>query len=210
MRVMSPSCEDPQENLAREESLLREVQDGDEATLGFYVNRPCIVMGRNNREEEWVHGDAVRDAKIPLLRRVSGGGTVYHDAETLNYGIVTGRRRYEELKPAGMHIVDYFRKAVAEALAPAGIVLEPAGKSDLNLNGRKVGGCAAAMRSNGILFHGTLLFAVDYDAYERFLPIPPNRDASLAHREFVTSFAQEGMKLSMEDVKRELGEGLRE
>ena len=207
---MSFSSDDPQDNLAREEALLREAGEGDGATLCFYVNRPCIVMGRNNREEEWVHGDAVRAAGIPLLRRVTGGGAVYHDAGTLNYGIVLGRRRYEALRPAGMHIVDLFRRTVARALMPAGVSLELVGKSDLNLNGRKVGGCAAAIRKNGVLFHGTLLFTVDYDAYERFLPIPPNRDAALSHRNFVTSFAQEGVMLRVEDVKRMLVEGIGE
>ena len=109
-----------------------------------------------------------------------------------------------------MHIVDLFRRTVARALMPAGVSLELVGKSDLNLNGRKVGGCAAAIRKNGVLFHGTLLFTVDYDAYERFLPIPPNRDAALSHRNFVTSFAQEGVMLRVEDVKRMLVEGIGE
>lgn len=208
LQVISFASNEPGENLAHEEALLVGARAGDDATLCFYVSKPCIVMGRNNREQEWVHTDAVRDAGIPLLRRVSGGGTVYHDPGTLNYGIVLGRKRYDAIKPPRVHIVDFFRRLVISALAPAGIILQLAGKSDLNLNGRKVGGCAAAIQKSGVLFHGTLLFTVDYQAYERFLPIPPNREPTLSHRRFVTSFADEDVRLTMEEAKGMLAEGI--
>ncbi|OPX23128.1 MAG: hypothetical protein B1H03_02550 [Planctomycetales bacterium 4484_113] len=200
LHVLAFRSDKPEQNLAREEQLLNQAEDKSPA-LCFYVNRPCVVLGRNNREEQWVHIDALRASGIPLLRRISGGGAVYHDARTLNYGIVLSQKHYSLLNHRRTHIIRFFRQLMIAAMAPAGIELVPARQSDLNLNGRKVGGCAAAIRRSGVLFHGTLLFSVDYDAYERFLPVPPNRPPQLTHRRFVTSLEQEGIHLGMHEVQ---------
>lgn len=195
--------DDPAEHLAEEEKLLREVKD--EAHLLFYINRPCVILGRNNREEEWVFADAISAAGIPLLKRVSGGGTVYHDGGTLNYSFVMAREMFErargEAKP-----MDFFRRVVIDALAPLRLSLEAAWLSDINLNGRKICGNAARLTRHGVLFHGTILLTLDYAAMERFLRFPPNR-AGIPHREFVTSLAQEGVKLTSEELTQALADG---
>jgi lipoate-protein ligase A len=195
--------DDPEGHLAEEVRLLRDI--GDEPQLLFYVNRPCVILGRNNREEEWVFADSIRDEGIPLLRRVSGGGTVYHDARTLNYSFVMAREMFEGMR-SGAKPMDFFRRVVIDALAPIGLHLEAAWLSDINLNGRKICGNAARLTQRGVLFHGTILLTVDYAAMERFLRIPPNR-AGIPHEEFVTSLETEGVKMKPEELMQALADG---
>ncbi len=195
--------DDPAEHLAEEVRLLKDV--GDEPQLLFYFNRPCVILGRNNRQEEWVFADAIREAGVPLLRRVTGGGAVYHDAGTLNYSFVTARELFERLR-GGAKPMDFFRRVVIDALAPIGLHLEAAWLSDINLNGRKICGNAARLTQRGVLFHGAILLTVDYTALERFLRIPPNR-SGIPHREFVTSLAQEGVELTSGELMQALEVG---
>jgi lipoate-protein ligase A len=200
------SDDDPEENLRVEEGFFAHVHDIP--FVLFYRHRPCVIMGRNNRVEQWVNQEAVRAAGIPLLRRITGGGTVYHDLDTFNYSFIFPRGLYESLRPPGEHIMDLFRRIVIESLAPAGLVLEPTRKSDLSLNGRKVSGNAARITSGEVLFHGTLLMRVDYEALERFLPIPPDREGGESHRAFVTSLEQEGFPHSAEELAALIATGV--
>ena len=181
--------DDPVQNLAEEAQLLQNAAAGP--CVRFYINRSCVIMGRNNRPQDWVHLDNVRAAGIPLLRRLTGGGSVYHDTDTLNYVFVLPRALYERSR-RGIPLMDFFRSFIIEALAPLGLELGRAGLSDLVLHGRKVSGNAARLTRDGVLFHGTLLLKVDYDAMERFLPVPPDRPG-VSHRRHVTSLAQEGL-----------------
>jgi len=105
--------------------------------------------------------------------------------------------------------MEYFRQLVIDALSSV-VKLEKGGKSDIILNSKKVGGSAGAVKKHKVLFHGTLLLSVDYAAMERFLPIPPNREKSLTHRLFLTSFAQEGIKLGAGDIENLLARHLSE
>jgi lipoate-protein ligase A len=203
LKVRTLPGDDPAEHLSEEEKLLQVIED--EAHLLFYFNRPCVILGRNNREEEWVFADAIRDAGIPLLRRVSGGGTVYHDQGTLNYSLVMARERFDQLRDRAKPM-DYFRRLVIDALAPPGLNLDAAWLSDINLNGRKISGNAARLTRHAVLMHGTMLLTVDFAAIERFLKIPPNR-AGIPHREFVTSLELERAKITSEELMRALVEG---
>jgi lipoate-protein ligase A len=196
--------DNPAEHLAEEEKLLREVKD--EAHLLFYFNRPCVILGRNNEESEWVFADIIREAGIPLLRRISGGGAVYHDAGTLNYSLVMARERFDKLR-GNAKPMDYFRRVVIDALRPLGLQLSMGRLSDINLNGRKISGNAARLTRRGVLLHGTILLSVDYAAMERFLKTPPNR-AGIPHREFVTSLEKEGIDLASEQLIQALTDGV--
>ncbi len=198
---------DPAENLALEEELLN--KSAVPLVVTFYVNSPCVVMGKNNREEEWVFTEEARRARIPILRRISGGGAVYHDLGTLNYGFVMSRKLLTALNREREHLMHFFRDIVIRAIEKGGVSLERSGKSDIFLNGRKVGGCSAMMKKERILFHGTLLFTVDIPAMERFLPVPPNRDASVSHRDFVTSFRDEGAEMTLDEAKKLIVEEIR-
>ncbi len=176
----------------------------------FYVNSPCVIMGRFNREEEWVNTEAIATDGIPLLRRASGGGAVYQDLNNLNYGIILNRIDFNRFNSRKLHLMSFFREIVVNAFAEGEIFLEQKGKSDIFLNGKKISGNSALIKKDRILFHGTILFKVDYSAMERFLPIPLNRDKTLSHRAFVTSLSAENVDLTMNDAKRLIVQKLKE
>ncbi len=203
--ILSFEGHEPSKNLQAEEELLK--ISSAKAIIHFYINSPCVVMGRNNKEEEWVYLDEVRRANIPLLRRITGGGTVYHDLRTLNFGYILDRALLKWLNRRKLHIMDFFRRLIINSFADGGIKLKESGRADIQLNGRKVIGCACAIRKNRILFHASALFEVDYASMQRFLPIPKNRHPALTHEKFVTSFNQEKVLITMDDAKTLLIKG---
>ena len=172
----------------------------------FYSHEPCIIVGRYNKLSDWVNEKAALSDMIPVIRRFSGGGTVYHDLDTLCYSYIVPRSTYEN-KRCGIQPMDYFRKIVISGLNTIGIRLTQSRLSDLSLNGRKVSGNAARITKSAVLFHGTLLLKVDYAALERYLPIPPDRP-KISHRQFVTSLQNEGIEVEVTSVITALAEAL--
>lgn len=170
------------------------------AEVLFYENSPSIVVGRYNKLAEWVNEKAAAEDCIPVLRRISGGGAVFHDEGTLCYSLLVPTARLDAER-GRVRQMDYFRLMIAEGLAAAGINAVGSRVSDLSLNGRKISGNAARITKLNTLLHGTLLFEVDYGALGRYLPIPPDRPG-ISHEEFVTSLANESIKVSRETVMR--------
>ena len=78
---------DPRVNLAIETYLLQELKT-EEPILLFYINEPSIIIGRNQNTIEEINLDYVQDNQIHVVRRLSGGGAVYHDFGNLNYSFI--------------------------------------------------------------------------------------------------------------------------
>jgi lipoate-protein ligase A len=198
--------ESAEEHLALEEAAFASLKDLPLAL--FYTHQPCIIVGRYNKLEDWVDLNAAAADNIPILRRVSGGGTVYHDMNTICYSFLVSRRDYDRARK-GQPPMDFFRTVVAEGMSRMNIPLLPSRISDLTLNGRKVSGNAARLTKHGVMFHGTMLLAVDYGALERYLPIPPDRPG-ISHRQFVTSLRAEGFSLAAKEISQTLSTALEE
>ncbi len=146
---------DPTDNLALEEALLS--LPGDEkALLLFYVNDPCVVVGRN--QNPWAEVDPRSD--LPVRRRVSGGGAVYHDAGNLNWALFVPRRLHDQDAELAM---------MAGALRALGFDVEPGARGGLYLDGEsafsggKVSGTARRFGPRRVLHHGTILVDADLD-----------------------------------------------
>lgn len=151
--VSNRDITDPRLNLALEEYLLREVQS-ETPLLLFYVNEPAVIIGRNQNTIEEVDPDYVEQHGIHVVRRLSGGGAVFHDLGNLNFSFVTNDSR-------DMHNFGKFIEPVAAVLQEMGVPAVLHGKSDLFVDGKKVSG-NAQFSSRGRLFsHGTLLFDTD-------------------------------------------------
>ncbi len=156
-RALASSSTDPYLNLALEESLLERGFGGGSA-LFLYANSPCVVIGRN--QNPWAEASAPPGPgpAIPLLRRVSGGGTVYQDLGNLNWSLILPRSRHDREAELAL---------VAGALRELGILLEPGPRGGLFVanegpfKGSKVSGTARRLASERVLHHGTLL--VDSD-----------------------------------------------
>lgn len=158
---------DPRTNLALEEFLLRHVAE-KEPLLLFYVNEPSVIIGRNQNTIEEIDPDYVAAQGIHVVRRLSGGGAVYHDLGNLNFSFVTDGKD-------DLHNFAKFTDPVVACLRSMGVPAELRGRSDIFVEGRKVSGNAQYATAGRMFSHGTLLF--DTDLGEMLRAINPRRIA---------------------------------
>ena len=148
---------DPQINLAIEEYVLRTMDTDKDSFLLFYINAPSIIIGKNQNTIEEIDTDYVDANGIKVVRRLSGGGAVYHDLGNLNFSFIT--------KDDGDSFRNFkkFTEPVVEALARMGVKAELLGRNDILVEGRKISG-NAQFSTNGRMFsHGTLMFDTAID-----------------------------------------------
>ncbi len=148
--VDNQNITDPRLNLALEEYLLRHA-NLDEPLLLFYVNEPAVIIGRNQNALEEIDPDFVAAQGIHVVRRLSGGGAVFHDLGNLNFSFIT--QGGEQL-----HQFERFTRPVIAALNRLGVPAALHGKSDIFANGRKISGNAQYLAQGRMFSHGTLLF----------------------------------------------------
>lgn len=159
---------DARVNLALEEYVFRH-RPADEDVLLFYVNAPSIIIGRNQNTAEEINPGVVAERGIRVVRRISGGGAVYHDLGNLNFSVMTpevhGRfNRY-----------DHFTRPVLEVLRAHGVPAELSGRNDIVADGRKISGNAQFATHTRMFSHGTLLFDSDLDAVTAALNPRPGK-----------------------------------
>lgn len=142
---------DPRINLAIEEYCLKHL-DPEETYLLFYINQPSIIIGKNQNTIEEINTKYVDENGIIVVRRLSGGGAVYHDLGNLNFSFIT--------KDDGnsFHNFKKFTEPVVAALKRLGVDAELSGRNDLMANGRKISGNAQFSTKGRMFSHGTLLF----------------------------------------------------
>jgi lipoate-protein ligase A len=147
---------DPRINLALEEHVFRH-KPADDDVLLFYVNAPSIIIGRNQNTIEEIDPDVVTARGIHVVRRISGGGAVYHDLGNLNFSFITP-------KVAGrFNRYDEFTRPVIEVLRDLGVPAELSGRNDILAGGRKISGNAQFARPDRMFSHGTLLLDSNLD-----------------------------------------------
>ncbi|GEN85652.1 lipoate--protein ligase [Oceanobacillus sojae] len=141
---------DPRINLAIEEYILENFGEKDTYLL-FYVNSPSIIIGRNQNTIEEINTDYVDEKGIKVVRRLSGGGAVYHDEQNLNFSFIT--------KDDGDSFQNFakFTQPVVDALNNIGVPVELQGRNDLAVEGRKISGNAMFSTRGRMFSHGTLM-----------------------------------------------------
>lgn len=147
---------DPRINLAIEEYALKNL-DINETYLLFYINEPSIIIGKNQNTIEEINTDYVEKNGIHVVRRLSGGGAVYHDLGNLNFSFIT--------KDDGesFHNFKKFTEPVIAALKQLGVDAELSGRNDILAEGRKISGNAQFSTKGRMFSHGTLLFNSEMD-----------------------------------------------
>ncbi|MDZ8119160.1 lipoate--protein ligase family protein [Pontiella agarivorans] len=159
MLIFESQSLDVHRNLAMEEYLMDRVQNCG-PILYLWRSACAVVMGKNQNPWQECRLDLMAKESVPLARRISGGGTVYHDAGNLNYCIITGREEYVE---------NAAYQLVFQTLEKFGIRAEKTGKSNLSVDGVKFSGNAFAFRKGRVMHHGTLLLKTDLERLNRYL-----------------------------------------
>ncbi|MCD4734849.1 MAG: lipoate--protein ligase [Bacteroidales bacterium] len=145
---------DPFFNIAAEEYLLKNL---DEDCFMLWINDPAVIIGKHQNTIREVNYPFLYSKGIPVIRRISGGGTVYHDHGNLNFTFIsTGQKE---------KLVDFrkFTDPVIKILNNLGVPAKFEGKNDLRTNGLKISGNAEHVYKNKVLHHGTLLFSTDLE-----------------------------------------------
>ncbi|SMO92443.1 lipoate--protein ligase [Melghirimyces algeriensis] len=147
---------DPRINLAIEEYALKHLPM-EETYLLFYINEPSIIIGRNQNTVEEIHVDTCREQGIHVVRRLSGGGAVYHDKGNLNFSFIT--------KDDGDSFLNFrkFTDPVIKALHRLGVNAELTGRNDIQVGEKKISGNAQFTTKGRMFSHGTLMFDVDLE-----------------------------------------------
>ena len=151
---------DPTWNLAAEEYLLTR---RSEPFVRLWRNADSVIIGRHQNAYAEIDLDYVEREHIPVVRRMTGGGAVFHDLGNVNYSFfdLTGRK---------------FTDVILDALLPLGIEGQCSGRNDLTLpDGRKFSGTAICKHGARVLEHGTLLFDASFDRLAAALKPRPEK-----------------------------------
>lgn len=170
MRYLRNHSTDPYFNMAFDEYAL-ECLTLDEPLFFLWQNSPAVIVGLNQNVYAEVDMDYLCEHDIALVRRVTGGGAVYHDLGNLNYTIV-GRS-------ADLHR-DYpgYTRLIQQALQALGVDASLSGRNDILVDGRKVSGFAKRVYKDRLMVHGTLMYDVDLSVLERVLSAPTGKMAA--------------------------------
>jgi len=150
---------DPYFNIAAEEYVLKH-SDGD--VLMIWQNKSSVIIGKHQNIFKEVNLPYTLHNNIPVIRRISGGGTVFHDLGNINYTLIS-------LSKDNSTLVDFvkFTQPVIEFFKTFGIKAEFEGKNNLAVRKLKISGNSAHVFKNKTLYHGTLLFNTNLDSLEK-------------------------------------------
>lgn len=170
MRFLELPGNSPFLNLALEETLLSELLPQDEGIFLLWQNKPSIIIGRHQSVAEVVNLEIAFNEKIPIIRRMSGGGAVYHDKGNLNFSFIVNANIKQNFGD--------FLRPICQALDDFGIHASISGRNDIEVDGRKISGSSQYVLGNKLLHHGTLLFNVDIKKMSLLLRSDPGKLAS--------------------------------
>jgi len=137
-------------NLAMEEYLFN-LDDNNNYVL-LWQNEPTIVVGKYQNTAEEINSDYVKEKGIHVVRRITGGGAVYHDLGNLNYTFISKGLEKKEFD------FTKFTMPIVKALEKLGIKAELSGRNDITIDQKKFSGNAQHVKKGKVLHHGTLLF----------------------------------------------------
>ena len=165
MIIINSPSNDAYFNIALEEFLLYEYPT--ESIFLLYVNAPSIIVGKFQNTLAEINLDFVKEKNIKVVRRMSGGGTVYHDLGNLNFSFHTllGQNDFMDFSK--------FTEPVVKVLNQFNVPAKLEGRNDLLVEGKKFSGNAKLARNDKMIQHGTILFDSDMSVLDNALKINP-------------------------------------
>lgn len=162
MRVIYNTSTNPYFNLALEEYLLTRAQDD---IFMLWRNSRAVIVGRNQNTHAEIDFDYIREKSIPVVRRLTGGGAVFHDSGNVNYTFITRSDEFNNYAK--------FCAPIIEALDGMGVKAELSGRNDLLIDGKKFSGNAQCSHAGRLMHHGTLMFGADVSEMALALEVNP-------------------------------------
>lgn len=183
-------------NLALEEYLFDNFLKWQMDTVFLlYINEPCFVCGKSQNAFQEVDWLTLEEKNIPLFRRNSGGGTVYHDLHNINFSFMTRRSSQTVLN------FQYFLKDIIGFLKSLGLAAHLVEPSHIYIGDKKISGNAQAVRSKSMMHHGTLLFNSDLDSLQNLLSSPQQKINSKSINSIRSSVANIAELLNKQGIK---------
>ncbi|MBP8031381.1 MAG: lipoate--protein ligase [Acetobacterium sp.] len=142
---------DPQINLAFEEYVFNQM-DQDQSYFLLWQNDNAVIVGKHQNTIEEINQEYIRENDIKVVRRLSGGGAVYHDLGNLNFTFIVNDRGREQFD------FQTFTRPLVEALKTLGVNAEFNSRNDIAIDGKKFSGNSQYAKRGRILHHGTILF----------------------------------------------------
>ena len=160
MRFLINNCTDAAFNLALEELLTREFP---EEFLMLWRNSSAVIVGKNQNTFAEVNAEFASQNCVQVIRRMTGGGAVYHDLGNVNYSLLITERH------PGADSFARFAQPVVETLQKMGLGALFSGRNDIEVEGKKISGSAQCCVKDRTLFHGTLLFDANMEMLSKVL-----------------------------------------
>lgn len=157
---------DPAVNLALEETLFRSLPQHESCFL-LWQNDNAVIIGRNQDARAEVNEQKAAELGVRIVRRMTGGGAVYHDLGNLNFSFITDRT-----DDTGMR---FFTEPVIQTLKKLGVPAENNGRNDITAGGLKISGNAQFVNGHRVLHHGTLLFNANLNRVGDLLNVHPSK-----------------------------------
>ncbi len=203
IKYVDGSGYDPYLNLAIEEYLL-ETTGKDACTLYLWQNENTVVIGKNQNPWKECRVRELEQAGGHLVRRLSGGGAVYHDLGNLNFTFLVQKENYDLEKQL---------EVILRGVKKLGIHGEKSGRNDITVSGRKFSGNAFYTRGDKCYHHGTLMVSADLDKLSQYLQVSKDKLALKgvdSVRSRVTNLSEYRPDLTIDLLKEKLLEAFEE
>lgn len=168
LTIINLMTTDPAFNLAAEQYVF-DCLPKERSYFMLWQNENAVIIGKYQNTLAEINRPYVEAHKIKVVRRLSGGGAVYHDLGNLNYTYITDAG---ELEMLNMRV---FCEPIVRALAEFGVTAEINGRNDMTIDGKKFSGNAQYLRHGRVMHHGTLLYNSDLSAVSKALQVDPEK-----------------------------------
>ena len=192
---------DPQINLAFEEYVFNQM-DQDQSYFLLWQNDNAVIVGKHQNTIEEINQEYIRENDIKVVRRLSGGGAVYHDLGNLNFTFIVNDRGREQFD------FQTFTRPLVEALKTLGVNAEFNSRNDIAIDGKKFSGNSQYAKRGRILHHGTILFNSNLATIQSALKVKKDKIESKGIKSVksrvtnITDYLDE--TYTMEDIKAAL------